>query len=81
MATRFSALGRSWLYLDEATLLDPSKNVRGGIPILFPSPGKLEGDAFARDGRSGHLGQHGFGRNLAWKETARSTRDCARLEM
>jgi len=31
------------LALDEATLRDEAKNVRGGIPILFPAPGKLQG--------------------------------------
>ena len=81
MATHFVALGREWLFLDESTLLDPHKNVRGGIPILFPSPGKLAGDAFERGGRAGRMGQHGFARNLAWKERARSTEGAARLEL
>jgi galactose mutarotase-like enzyme len=66
IVTRFSVAGREQLYLDEATLLDPTKNVRGGVPILFPSPGKLTGDRWARDGKSGALKQHGFARNLAW---------------
>jgi D-hexose-6-phosphate mutarotase len=47
------------LYLDPATLADPSKNVRGGIPVLFPIAGKPpEGSA---------MKQHGFARNLAWE--------------
>lgn len=66
MVTRFSVGGRELLYLDEATLLDPAKNVRGGIPVLFPSPGKLEGDTWSRAGVTGVLGQHGFARNAAW---------------
>lgn len=66
MVTGFSALGRAVLFLDRATFDDTSKNVRGGIPLLFPSPGKLEGDAWAREGASGSLKQHGFARNLAW---------------
>lgn len=66
MVTRFFVGDRPVLYLDEATLLDPTKNVRGGNPILFPSPGKLEGDRFTRDGKSGAMGQHGFARNRSW---------------
>ena len=67
MVTRFFLGERPILYLDEATLLDPTKNVRGGIPVLFPSPGKLADDRFARDGRTGKMGQHGFARNSAWE--------------
>jgi len=67
MLTRFFAAGLDVLYLDEATFRDPSKNVRGGNPVLFPSPGKLAGDAFSADGHSGNLKQHGFARNLPWR--------------
>ena len=66
IVTRFRAAGRELLYLDEATLHDPAKNVRGGIPVLFPSPGKLDGDQFAR-GEAGALKQHGFARDLPWE--------------
>lgn len=66
IATRWRALGRDVFYLDEATLRDETKNVRGGNPILFPSPGKLDGDAYERQGRRGSLKQHGFARNLPW---------------
>lgn len=57
---RFRVHGRDVLYMDDATFEDRQKNVRGGIPILFPSPGRLEGDAFAIDGEKGKLPQHGF---------------------
>lgn len=66
LMTRLALAGRELLFLDEATLLDRDSNVRGGCPVLFPSPGKLAGDAWARDGRSGSMKQHGFARNLAW---------------
>jgi galactose mutarotase-like enzyme len=66
IVTSFTVNERELLYLDAATYTDPSKNVRGGIPILFPFPGKLEGDTWRRDGREGTLPQHGFGRQLAW---------------
>lgn len=59
---------RELFYLQAATLDDPAQNVRGGIPVLFPSPGKLEGDTFRWGGRSGSdLKQHGFGRILDWR--------------
>jgi galactose mutarotase-like enzyme len=66
MLTSFRVGDVDVLYLDEATLRDPTKNVRGGNPVLFPSPGKLAGDAWARDGKQGSLKQHGFARNLPW---------------
>jgi galactose mutarotase-like enzyme len=72
MATRFRVGARDVFYLDEATLLDETKNVRGGSPVLFPSPGKLAGDAWARAGRGGVLKQHGFARNLAWNVQERA---------
>ena len=70
LVTRFTVGARPVLFLDEASLLDEKKNVRGGVPILFPSPGKLAGDRWARAGRSGALGQHGFARNLPWAVVA-----------
>lgn len=66
LVTSFRVGDRELLYLDAATLVDSTKNVRGGIPVLFPSPGKLEGDSWQRQGQSGALKQHGFARNLPW---------------
>jgi galactose mutarotase-like enzyme len=66
LVTSFVASGRELLYLDRTTLNDASKNVRGGIPILFPSPGKLEADTWHAAGQSGQMKQHGFARNLPW---------------
>jgi galactose mutarotase-like enzyme len=68
MVTRFSVAGEDVLYLDEATLADPSKNVRGGIPILFPIAGKLAPDMLA--GATAPLPQHGFARNRSWRVVA-----------
>jgi galactose mutarotase-like enzyme len=72
---------RSLLYLDEATLGDPTKNVRGGIPVLFPSPGKLVGDAWSRGGQSGTLKQHGFARDVAWTVAGTSTDGAANVTL
>jgi galactose mutarotase-like enzyme len=66
IVTSFETGGRELLYLDRPTLLDATKNVRGGIPVLFPSPGKLDGDAFVHEGQTFAMKQHGFARNLPW---------------
>jgi galactose mutarotase-like enzyme len=66
IVTSFSVNGSELLYLDAATYADPSKNVRGGVPILFPFPGKLAGDTWHRNGLQGTMPQHGFARQLAW---------------
>lgn len=75
MVTRFEVAGRPVLFLDAATLIDETKNVRGGNPVLFPSPGPLAGDRFARDGRSGAMKQHGFARQRAWSVVANEGRE------
>jgi galactose mutarotase-like enzyme len=77
IVTRFRVGDREILYLDESTLRDPAKNVRGGIPVLFPSPGRLSGDRFARDGRSGSMKQHGFARDLPWSASTHADADAA----
>ncbi|MCX5742032.1 MAG: galactose mutarotase [Proteobacteria bacterium] len=64
MATRFEVAGAPVLFMDEGSLADPTKNVRGGNPVLFPSPGKLVGDTAAFGGT---LNQHGFARELPWR--------------
>lgn len=84
MVTRWTACGRDVLYLDEATLRDPTKNVRGGNPVLFPQPGKLDGDRFEQAGKRGSLKQHGFARNLPWtvmqRDAAFAAKATLRLE-
>jgi galactose mutarotase-like enzyme len=73
MLTSLAVGGRELFYLDESTLLDATKNVRGGAPVLFPSPGKLAHDMWAYGGRIGSMKQHGFARNYAFKTTAKGT--------
>jgi len=57
------------LYLDRDTLADPAKNVRGGIPLLFPFAGKLADETLTLTGTK--MKQHGFARNRAWSVTER----------
>lgn len=66
LVTRMSVGGDELLYLDESTLVDLSKNVRGGIPVLFPTAGKLPGDTYPVGKQSYSLPQHGFARRLPW---------------
>ncbi len=64
--------GRDLLYMDRATFEDPAKNVRGGIPILFPFAGRLADDRFLPAGTT--IPQHGFGRNRAWTVAGQDAR-------
>lgn len=77
LVTRFRVGDDDVLFLDEATLRDQQKNVRGGIPVLFPTPGKLEGDKWSYLGHSGQLKQHGFARDMPWRLARTATDDAA----
>lgn len=67
MVTHFDLGKRPIMFMDETTLADPKKNVRGGNPVLFPSPGPLANDRFAYGPKSGAMKQHGFARNKSWR--------------
>lgn len=58
LVSRFRVGDRDVLFLDPATLADETKNVRGGVPILFPFAGKPPAGS--------PLKQHGFARTSAW---------------
>lgn len=62
MVTSFNVGGREVFAMDDASFADETKNVRGGVPLLFPSPGRLTDDVWA----GGPLKQHGFARNHAF---------------
>ncbi|WP_224364269.1 aldose epimerase family protein [Hyalangium versicolor] len=66
LVTRMSVGGDELLYLDESTVVDLSKNVRGGIPVLFPTAGKLPGDTYPVGKQAYSMQQHGFARRLPW---------------
>ena len=81
IVTSFCVKSCELLYLDATTFDDPSKNVRGGIPVLFPSPGKLDADKFRSHGREGALKQHGFARTLPWTVASEPTPSTATLAL
>ncbi|KAI8801291.1 galactose mutarotase-like domain-containing protein [Cladochytrium replicatum] len=61
--------GREMIFVSSKALLDGSKAVRGGIPLVFPHFGTVE---------TSRLPQHGFARNSVWElgpvtETAEET--------
>ncbi|KAK9478594.1 galactose mutarotase-like domain-containing protein [Lipomyces japonicus] len=53
--------GAEQLWLSEGAILDGSKAVRGGIPLVFPVFGK------ATEGPTSTLPQHGFARLSTWE--------------
>lgn len=62
LVTRYAVAGDEVLFMDEGTLQDLSKNVRGGVPVLFPLAGKAPAGS--------PMGQHGFARGLPFVVTA-----------
>lgn len=64
LAFSYRVDGEEVLYLDRASFDDPAKNVRGGIPVLFPWAGPLPEGTF---GTSGALPQHGLARQATWE--------------
>jgi galactose mutarotase-like enzyme len=64
--TQWDINGTSILYLDTERFSDPTKSVRGGIPILFPICGNLPDDSYQINAQTYRLKQHGFARDLPW---------------
>jgi galactose mutarotase-like enzyme len=69
LTTKLAIDGKDVLSLDRATFDDPAKNVRGGIPVLFPYAGKLVDETLVAAGTK--MRQHGFGRNKVWQVVER----------
>ncbi len=66
LVTSFRVGPEELLFLDASTVLDATKSVRGGVPILWPIAGRLEGDRYESSGCEYRLKQHGFARNRPW---------------
>ncbi|KAF2418251.1 galactose mutarotase-like protein [Tothia fuscella] len=56
------------LWLSESAVLDGSKPVRGGIPVVFPNFGPAP-----KDHATSKNPQHGFARNVRWEFLGKST--------
>ena len=81
LVTSFRVGAREVLYLDPATLVDRGKNVRGGIPVLFPIAGKLANERYVVGEREYSMKQHGFARNSAWSVMDQGTDSDARITL
>lgn len=67
IVTSLEVDGCEALYLDQETFDDPSKNVRGGIPVLFPICGPTPLPSYRWGDGEHAMKQHGFARNLEWQ--------------
>lgn len=63
----YGVQGEELLYLNEETFFNKDKNVRGGIPILFPISGQLANGTYEWEGRTYTMANHGFARNASWE--------------
>ena len=59
--------GEELLYLNKETFYNQDKNVRGGIPILFPISGQLSNGMYEWEGKIYSMSNHGFARNASWE--------------
>lgn len=66
MVTELGVNGEEILYLNKATLFDESRPIRGGIPVLFPTSGKLSNDSYIWNEQEYHMPVHGFARDHTW---------------
>jgi galactose mutarotase-like enzyme len=81
MATRFVVGQEPIFAMDDSTLYDLSKNVRGGNPVLFPAAGPLKDNTYHHQDRNFEMKQHGFARNVSWEVTSHSTEGAASLTL
>ena len=82
LVTRFRVGDGELLDLGEETVVDATRSVRGGIPILWPNAGRLPGDSCELGGVMCRLPQHGVARNRPWTvvdSTADGEGACLRL--
>ncbi|WP_413307712.1 aldose epimerase [Bacillus sp. 1P10SD] len=65
--TNYGVNGEEILFLNKETLYDFKKNIRGGIPILFPISGQLENGEYEWNGAVYQMKNHGVARNHPWE--------------
>jgi galactose mutarotase-like enzyme len=73
--------GEELLYLDKDTFLNPDTNVRGGIPVLFPICGQLQGGAYEWQGTTYFMKNHGVARTNPWTVLNVDTKDGAAITL
>lgn len=65
LVTSLNIRGTELLFVLEESLHDPTRLIRGGIPVMFPFCGSLAEGIFVPSGKQ--LPQHGFARNMPWR--------------
>ena len=81
LVSRLRCGGVQILATDDEAVYGGEKNVRGGIPILFPTAGRLKDDRYVASGVVRELKQHGFARDLPWYVVGEDAQEGARLDM
>ncbi|WP_123054565.1 aldose epimerase [Clostridium sp. JN-1] len=81
IVTSFGVNGKEILYLNKDTFYDKSKNVRGGIPVLFPLCGQLPAQKYSLNGKEYSMKNHGLARINSWKVADENTEDCASIKV
>ncbi|MBE9075957.1 aldose epimerase [Romeria aff. gracilis LEGE 07310] len=81
LVTHWQLQDQQILYFDAERFRDPSRSVRGGIPILFPICGNLPDDRYSYAGKTYPLKQHGFARDLPWQVRDQNLEDSAQLTL
>jgi galactose mutarotase-like enzyme len=71
--------GLELFYLDKSTFENPTANIRGGNPILFPICGQLEGQAYEWNGNSYKMANHGVARTAVWEVVGTNAEDEASI--
>ena len=66
IVTSLQVNGREVLFLDQASFDDPGRNVRGGVPVLFPLCGPTSDATYKMHGEDYSMNQHGFARTMPW---------------
>lgn len=79
IVTGFEVDNNEIFYMDNLTLNDSKKNVRGGNPVLFPICGGLENGSYNHEGKSYNMGNHGLVRNFPWQVTDIKEEECAEI--
>jgi galactose mutarotase-like enzyme len=77
----YGVQGEELLYLNEETFFNEDKNVRGGIPILFPISGQLANGTYEWEGKTYTMSNHGFARNASWEVIGQETDNRASLSI
>ena len=81
LITRWQINGEDILYFDQDRFADPTKSVRGGVPLLFPICGNLPNNTYTLNGQNYTLKQHGFARDLPWKAAHQDVKTAAELTL